>query len=247
MPPSELLKIDDDSLIARALKPAGKKRSLTETVPEDIEPREALANIKECVSNLNKLGNATSVVGAILGKHMAIMAKRPEIYEAAGYDSLKAFEQAEIVGKISHGSVFNYKLIAEQFPEMPVEQVLETGSTNLVRAARVCKSIEASPAQKKKILEKATELNTQAFTEWIEKKSGVSEPGATTTDSYLLIGTSAQITELKEHLAEPQFKEFAQTDTAVGMVLAAIQESRDLWPKDQKKVQSGAQEEGGGW
>ena len=221
MPPTELVKsLADDSFLASVLR--RKKRSLTETVPADIDPREALANIKECVSSLNKLGNATSVVGAILGAHMAIAAKRPEIYEAGGYDSLRAFEQGEIVDKVSHGSVWNYKLTAEQFPEMTVEQVLATGSTNLVRAARVCKSSGASASQKKKILEKAAELPTAQFTEWIETKSGVSEKGGTTTDSFLLIGSSAEVLTLKEDLADPHIEEVTGSTTPLGKILAAL-------------------------
>jgi hypothetical protein len=245
MPPQDLVKLADDSFLAAVLK--RKKRSLLETVPEDIEPREALANIKECVASLNKLGNTTSVIGAILGAHMALAAKRPEIYEAAGYPSLREFEKAEIVDKVSHGSAWNYKLVAEQFPQSSVEEVLQIGSTNMLRAARVCKSTDASPAQKKKILEKAAELNTEKFKEWVEEKSGLSAPGETSTDSFQLIGSAAQITELKEHLAEPQFKEFAQSDTPIGMVLAAIQESKDLWPKAEGKIQTGAPEGEGGW
>ena len=245
MPPTELVKLEDDSFIATVMR--RKKRSLTEAVPEDIEPREALANIKECVSSLNKLGNATSVVGAILGQHMAIMARRPEIYEAAGYASLREFEQAEIVDKISHGSVWNFKTIAETFPEEPVERILEIGSTNLVKAARVCKSIEASPSQKKKILEKAAELNTAQFTHWVEQRSGVSAPGETSTDNFLLIGSSAQIAQLKEALADQGFVEWAGTNQPIGMLLAAIQEATSVFTSPATEapevIQSGAEEE----
>ncbi len=243
MPPTELVKaLPDDSFLASVLR--RKKRSLTETVPPDIDPREALANIKECVTSLNKLGNATSVVGAILGAHMAVVAKRPEIYEAAGYDSLTAFEKAEIIDKVSHGSVYNYKLIAEVFPDTPIEEVLQIGSTNMVRAARTCNSIEASPAQKKKILEKAAEMNTAVFKEDMEKLLGGGK-GSTDTDSLTLIGPANEIADLKEDFAEPRFHEFAGSTTPLGMVRAAVDESKSIWPKEpDKPLQTGAED---GW
>lgn len=241
MPPTELVKsLADDSFLASVLR--RKKRSLTEAVPADIDPREALANIKECVSSLNRLGNATSVVGAILGAHMAVVAKRPEIYEAAGYESLKSFEQAEIISKVSHGSVYNYKAIHEAFPEITIQEVLDTGSTNLVRAARVVKSIgDASPSQKRKILDKAAELDTGAFTDWLETKSGVAGKGDTTTDSFLLIGSSAQIAELKQWLADSGLTDWAGTDQPVEVVLRAIQAATaEFTSPAAEEIQTGA-------
>ena len=242
MPPTDLIKpLPDDSFLASVLRK--KKRSLLESVPDDIDPREALANIKECVGALNKLGNATSFVGAMLGAHMAVVAKRPEIYEAAGYDSLCAFEEGEIISKVSHGSVYNYKLIAEQFPETPVETVLEIGSTNMVKAAQLCKSIAASPAQKKAVLEKASELNTAGFKAHVETITG---KGATTTESFPLIGPGDKIAELKEHLADPRFIEFAGASSPLEMILAAIEESSSVWPHEEEKpLQTGTP--GDGW
>jgi hypothetical protein len=244
VPPVDLVKIGDDSFLASVMKK--RKRSLTETVPQDIEPREALANIKECVASLNKLGNATSVVGAILGQHMAIMAKRPEILGASGYETLHEFEEKEIQGKLSHGNIWNWKAIASAFPEEPIERVLEIGSTNLIKAARVCKQIDASPSQKKKILDKAAELNTAEFTGWLEKKSGIVSPGDTTTDKFELFGSSAEIAELKEHLADGRLVELAGDTRPIRVVLAALASftTEETGVPVNGAVQSGADDEG---
>ena len=245
MPPTDLIKpLPDDSFLTTIKK--RRKKSLTETVPDDIDPREALANIKECVMYLGELGNATSAVGAILGRHMAIAAKRPEIYEAAGYDSLKAFEQAEIIDKVSHGSVWSYKAINEAFPDITIEQVLTTGSTNLLRAARVCKSIDASPSQRKKILDKAGELNTAQFTVEMEKITG---KGSTTTDSFLLIGSSADLAMLKEDLADPHIEEVTGATTPLGKILAALAmlKAEELPPQANEEIQVGAPDVEEGW
>jgi hypothetical protein len=243
MPPTDLIKIEDDSLMARAMGPRGKKLSLAETVPEDIDPREALANIKALVGGIKRAGGVLNTMGALLGAHMAVAAKRPEIYEKAGYKSLREFEKAEIIDKVSHGSVWNYKGIAEAFPEATIEQVLQTGSTNLIKAVRAVKSIKASPAQSRKIFDKAGEMNTTDFAGWLQKSTGVSS-GDTSLASFELIGPANEIADLKEDFAEPRFQEFAGCTTPLGMVRAAVDESKDLWPKNEA-LQVG--EAGEGW
>jgi len=231
VPPTELIKLttNEDSLIAEVLK--GRKKSLSQVVPEDIDPREALANISRCVSALNKLGNASSLIGAYLGQHMAIMARRPEIHQAAGYDTLDEYERAEVLDKISHGGVWVYKRIAEVFPDLTLEEIPKIGSTNLDRAAKVCKSAGATPAQKKKILEKAAELTTRQFTEYIENQSGLSGRGETESASFTLYGSKAEIDELKEHLADQGFKEWSGADRPIAMILAAIQEATNVFTR----------------
>ncbi len=121
-----------------------------------------------------------------------------------------------------------------------------------MRAARVCKSSGASASQKKKILEKAAELNTAQFTDWIETKSGVAGKGDTTTDSFTLIGTSAQIGELKAWLAEQDLIEWAGVDTPIGIVLAALQSATTEFKaaaaeESAEEIQVGAPDVEEGW
>jgi hypothetical protein len=240
LPPTQLITLtaSEEDLASVILKQ--RKISLSESVPQDIEPRECLANIKSCTSALKKLGGATRLIGAYLGQHMAIMAKRPEIYEAAGYSSLDAYEKAEILDKIGHGTVWNYKLIAERFPNLELGRISKIRTDNLLTAAKICK--DASDSQKSKILDKAEELPVEEFREWVEQKSGLSGKGETTGATFPLMGSTAEITELKEWLADSGLIEWAGTDKPVGIILAAIQSATSEFTspaKEPEVIQTG--------
>ena len=247
MPPSELVKLSsaEEDLASAILKQ--RKISISESVPEDIDARECLANIKSCTSALRKLNGATSLIGAYLGRHMAIMARRPEIFEAAGYTSLDEYEKAEILDKIGHGTVWNYKAVSEAFPSIELGRITKIRTGNLIRAAKVCK--DASDSQKAKVLDKAEELPLKEFKVWIEEKSGLSGKGATSGASFPLMGSEEQISELKEFLADKRFRAFAETDQPVAMLLAAIKDSASDWPllDDDEPVHDGQEPQEGGW
>src|SRR5580704_15118456 len=97
-----------DDIIGEILKQG--KKALSEAIPDDMETREVLAAVNRCASAIKVFGNATSIIGAYLGRHLAVVAARPEIYQAAGYDNLREYELCEVSGKVSHGALWNYKL-----------------------------------------------------------------------------------------------------------------------------------------
>lgn len=252
MPPQDLIRIDDDnSYLASTLR--HPKWSLAKAVPDDLAPHQALANIRELVGGLNRVGNVASTIGVLLGAHLALCRKRPEIYESA-YASLAEFEKAEIIDKISHGSVWNWKRVSETFPDATVGQLLEAGSTNLLRGAKALPP-DASPKQREEFLEKAAELNTAQYTAWVES-SGLSAPGETTTSSFTIIGNTSEIVELKEKLAEEHLMQLAEhllgNRRSISVILAALAAftAEEVPPEEQhedaEKIQTGAAEEGWG-
>lgn len=243
------LSASEESFVQSLLK--GKKHSLAELVPEDIDAREALTNIRESTGALRKLGRATSVIGAYLGKVMAIVAKRPEIWEKAGYASFSEFESKEILDKIGRGTGWNYRSVAEAFPGLSLDEISSMKTTNLIRAAKVVKATGATESQKKKILENIN-MPVEEFTEWIENQSGLSSKGDTSTASITLIGSAAQVEELKAWLNDKGFREWAGTENPLGMVLAAIQEATTQFAsveaeQEENVVHSGQPREGDGW
>lgn len=214
---------NNDVLIAEILKHGSE--ALSEAVPDDIAADLALANVSRCTNALGALGKATSLIGAWLGRHMAVIATRPDIYEAAGYTSANDYEKGEIIGKISHGALWTYRAIAVAFPQLAVDEVVSIGSTNLGRAALVCKRIGANEKQREQILVEAAKRDTKAFKQYLEQESGLCSNGETSTASFEIIGSAAEIGEIKALLADEGLiaKVGLGSPRAIDIILAALQ------------------------
>lgn len=227
-----LVKFSDgeDDFLASLLKE--RKQDLSIAIPDDMEPREVLAAVGRCASVLVKLERGASYIVPVLGKLMARVAA-DRLWEMAGSDSLEHFEVEHLRDKISHGALWAAKKIYEVYPGLPLEQYAAIGTNKLKIAAQVCGKLGASERQKKEMLTLAEQTNSvDEFRVEAEKKLGPGAEGDTKAAYFELIGTGAEVAELKEHLAEPRFHEFAQDDRPIGCVLAAIQESSDLWPRE---------------
>lgn len=227
-----LVKLTDteDGFIADLLR--DRKQDLSIAVPDDMPPRDVLAAISRCTSVLGKLERGASYIVPVLGKLMARVAK-DRLWEVAGYDSLQAFEDELLRDKISHGALWGAKKIYEVFSDLPLEQYAAIGTNKLRIAAQVCDRLKASPRQKKEMLALAAEIpSVDSFRAKAEEKLGPGAEGATKGAIFELIGSGDEISELKEHLAEPRFHEFAGDDRPIACVLAAIQESVSIWPKE---------------
>lgn len=230
--PTQLLKwnSNEDEFIHDILK--DRQLTLESVIPDDMEIREVLAGIHACVSVVSKLDRARDRIGPLLGRFMAVVVKRPEIYEKAGYDSATALEKAEILDKIGHSSLWEYKKIYEILPSLPMDQYAVIGKGKLVDIATACKASNATDKQKNKLLEKAVEPNMtrEKLKTYLEQESGLVSKGDLSGATYPLNGSSAQITELREFLADERFISFAESDQPIAMLLRAIHESSTEWP-----------------
>lgn len=233
----DLMKLapSESSRVKAALKDG--KSPLSAIIPDDIEPRELLVFIKDCVVMQGTLVKASNQVGALIGRGLALMKARPEVLGASGYDTLKAYEEAEIVGKLaSHGSIWQHKRVIEMYPELSTDEIKDIG---IVKLTDTVKNLPAnpSPEQKRTFLDKARESPTvEANLEWIEQQSGHGAPGSARFAKLELMGPGDQIQEIREFLAERDFIEWAETDAAAGMILAAIKESTTQWQKDEPRM-----------
>lgn len=217
----------EESFLAVLLR--DRKESPSIVIPDNMPAEAVLSAVDRCTSVLVKLGKGEAFIVPVLGRLMALVAAG-KLWEGAGYKSLAEYERKEIEGKgVAHSTLWQAKQAFEVFPDLPLEQYAEIGPKKLAIAAKVCEG--KSPKQKKKVLGQAATLTLEALRHELENNSGLSGPGETSGAMFELYGSKAEIDELKEHLAEPQFTVFAGDDRPIGKVLAAIQESRDLWPK----------------
>lgn len=230
--PTALLKWsnNEDEFIRDILK--DKQLTLDTVIPDEMDIREVLSGIKACVSVVGKLDRARDMVGPLLGRFMALVVKRPEIYEKAGFDSANDFEKAEILDKIGHSSLWEYKRIYEVLPALPMDQYVVVGKGKLLDIAKVCKTTHATEGQTKELLDKAVEpkMTREKFRTFLEGESGLASRGDLSGATYPLNGSAAQVTELREFLADARFVAFAESDQPITMLLRAIHESSTEWP-----------------
>lgn len=215
----------ENEFIAELIK--GRKEDAAIAVPDDMPPRDVLVAVRACASTLNKLEKAHGFVAPVLGRLMAIVS-RDKLYQQAGYDTLGAYEEAELSSKISHATLWNAKRAYEVFPELPLATYAEIGTSNINLASKHAKG--KSDKQKKEIIEKAAKLPPAKFQTWIEGESGISSPGENDGAEYILTGNRTQISELKEWLKDPRFEQAAEAKQPIELILAAIHSFSAEWP-----------------
>lgn len=217
-------------------------------IPDDISPAMAVRWSRGISILLDRNESERAVWLQAAGRLHFLARENRAILEEADCQTISDYEAKVLVCKNHLATVWKYSRAYKAFPGLTPSDVAEIGSTNLEIASRVVPP-DASPSQRKRILQRAKELPTKEFRDWIEQKSGVSAPGETTTDSFPLIGSAADVKHLKTWLADPRFVEFtgAANPTPLQMILAAIEEASSVFPKEPEKIQTGAQEEGGGW
>lgn len=207
---------------------AWKDQPIEVSIPEDTDPKTVVRWSKIGSSLIDKNDSERAILLQILGRLHFLARTNPAILEAAKCENLKEYEETVLVCRNHRATVYKFSSAYKALPELTPADAAEIGSTNLEIAAKVTPK-DASASQRKKIIAKAKELSTEQFREWAEGESGVSSKGATSTDSFTLIGSGEEIREFKEFLAMPGFREHAGTDRPIAMVLAAIKESSTEW------------------
>lgn len=218
----------ENEFLAELLKE--RKTELNFAVPEDMTFKDVMSGIRLCASYLGKLERVGNMIGAVLGRYMALVAKSPEMFKKAGYPTLEAFEQGEILDKIGRTTLWDYKKISEAFPTMPLEEFRQIRKGNLLDAAKVIEG--KSEKQVTEIVAKAKELPNKAFREWLEDESHTGK-GDLDGASLLLTGTKAEIDEIKGMLGDRRCQRYFG-ERHVDQVLGALKESTTQWPEEEQ-------------
>lgn len=228
--------VTDDEWLADLIK--GGKSNVGLVIPDDLTYGDVMTGIGRCTSSLDKLNRTGNVIGVMLGRYMALVSKRPEIFRKAGYDTLLAFEQAEILDKIGHGTLWDYKRIGEAFPQMPLKEFQAIRKGNLLDAAKVVAG--KSEAQVTEIVEAAKALPNKEFKSWLEDHDHAGK-GELDGASLLVAGSKAEIDRLKALLADPRCRKWACNDGGdpdkvrhIDQLLAAVEESSTEWPREEQ-------------
>lgn len=226
----------DDEWLAELIKDGTADVQIV--IPDDLTYKEVMSGIDRCTSSLDKLGRIGNVLGVMLGRYMALVAKRPEIFRKAGYDSLLDFENAKIIDKIGHGTLWDYKKISEAFPTMPLREFQTIRKGNLLDASKVLEG--KSESQVTEIVAKAKELPNKAFREWLVEESHTGK-GELQGSSLLVSGNHAEIEELKGLLNDPRCRRFYCEDGGdpnkvrhIDQLLCALKESTTEWPPEEQ-------------
>lgn len=245
MPPTELVKFSKGEAELRAKIIAGHDESIEITLPDDIEPEVAVKWSQYAALLLDRNDSERAVYLQCAGRLHYLARTRQDILKAAKCKTLEEYEERILKCRNHRSTIYKISTGYKSFPSLTPDDVAEIGTVNLERASKIAK--DASPAQKKRILDKAKELDTETFKVWVEEKSGLSSAGETTGASFQLFGTSAQIDELKTWLADAALIDWAGTNQPIGVVLAAIQSATtEIGEKSEEKIQVG-QEPAEGW
>lgn len=206
---------------------SGKNESLEVSIPDDLSPKKAVQWSKAAASLLDRRDGEMAVLLCAMGRLHYLARVNPAILKEAGVETVKDFEDTVLKCKNHRATVWKFSAAYKEFPEMTPDLAGAIGTTNLVLASNHAKG--KSKQQKAKILEKAQESPAK-FREFLEGPSGHAAPGDTTGGMFPLYGSSAQLAELREWLADPRFMSYAESKNAIEMLLASIHGSSCEWP-----------------
>lgn len=242
MPPTELTKLSktEQELMGEIL--SGKNKAIEISIPDDLPAKTIVKYTMSVSSLLHKNEGEKAVLIAVLGRLHFLARTNAEVLKEAECETLGDFEKLIGGSGASRSSIWAASAAYKTFPGLTPNDYSDIGSTNLGLASKACK--EASPAQKKKVLAAAVGKSTEEFKGWLEKKSGLSAPGENTASNYPLMGSKAQVDELREWLADDGFKDWAGSDQPIAMILAAIHEATTQFETEPKAIAAPAKEDG---
>ncbi len=222
---TELVKSPGKALFSKI----DRDQSLSVSFPNDLHPDEVIKWSRVTAAALDHNDGQRAVLLGVAGRLHHLARINPEVLVKASCESLDDYLDTVLNCRNHRSTVYKFSSSYETFPDLPPAKAESIGTDKLVRAAKVAKSIGASPQQKEEILVQAETLSTSEFKQWADKAVG-GGTGATTGAMFELYGSAEEVRELKEELAEEGFVEFAGSSQPIKQVLAAVAESRDLWP-----------------
>ncbi len=213
---------------------AGKKKSLSEIFPDDLDPKLVVKWSRAAGSLVDKKDGELAASLHIAGRFHALARMNPKVLEEAECKTIDEYTEKVLRCEQHRSTIYKFSSAYETFSELTPERAAGIGTENLVRATRIAKSAGASDAQKEVILEQAEKLSVDQFKDWGEKKSGLSAPGETSDLTFKCAGTTAEVREVEKWLKDERFVAWAGTGKPIGMILAAIQASSTEWGAGEK-------------
>lgn len=214
-------------LIAQLLE--GQDKAVESSLPDDLPAKTVVQYGRAAASLMDRNDKEKSILGAVLGRIHALARSRPDVLKEAKCTNLKEFEK--LLGGAARSTIWNGSMIYDTFAEqsLALKEYAEIGTSKLLVAARKAGK-DSSPAQKRKLLDRAKKEETvDQFREWVETKFDPGSEGSTSSASFQVVGSRAEIKELKEFLADPKLIEWSGVNTAIGILLAALKESSSEW------------------
>lgn len=208
---------------------AGKKKSLAEIFPDDLDPKLVVKWSRAAGSLVDKIDGKLATSLHVMGRFHFLARTNPAVLEEAGCETIDEYESKILKCKQHRSTVYKYSSAYAAFPTLTPEEAAAIGTESLSRATKVVNSAGASDSQKAEILEKAKSSSVQEFKDHVEKKSGLSAPGETNSISFRCAGTIAEVRELESFLRDPRFAAWAGTERDIGKILAAIQSATTEW------------------
>jgi hypothetical protein len=218
----ELSRLTKDEAALLEAFAEGKSDTIEVILPDTLSAKDVVKYADSAAKMLKRNDSERGVLLAAMGRLLFLAQSRPEILAMAKCLTIEDFMERMGVTASTRASVYAASKAYREFPGLSPNQYAEIGSTKLAIASREAKG--KSENQKAEILEHASDKtkSVEEFRTWVENESGTSGPGETTISSFGLIGSLAEIKELREFLAEQAFVDWAGDSRPIAMVLAAI-------------------------
>ena len=211
-------------------------RSIEVIIPEDSDPKKVVRWSKAVASMLDKEDGKIAVLLCAAGRLHALARDNAEILKAAGVETIKQFEDEVLRCHNHRATLYKFSSAYKALPGLTPDDAQAIGTTNLVRASKVAEGL--SDTQRKELIQQAKKPVSE-FKVYVEETSGLSEKGGTSIATFTLMGTAAEVAELREWLADKRFIAAASSNAPMIMVLSAIQSWSAEWPPEEAPQPSG--------
>lgn len=219
---TELVKFSppENQFIKRLLS-AKEGERLENAFPDSMDPTEVLEYVEGCSGVLVTLEKASRLSIPVLGRLLAIV-EAQQLWHGH-YPSYQEYEQVEVKNKgVSPDVLSLAKKSNRVLGELSLESIGSIGPRKMRIVANVAEG--KSTKQKMALVDRANRENetVDQFRAYVENESGLSHPGATSSASFQLYGTTEQVGQLKEWLADPGMVLYMETSQPIQMILDAF-------------------------
>lgn len=208
-----------------------RDKPVDQIFPADMDPKEIVNWSKAIVSWYEKTDGEQAAKLHMLGCLHARARANSEVLKEAGCETIAEYEDKILGGKKHRATVWKYSSAYLAAPELSPQDAVDIGTTNLVVMTKLITE-DMSSSQRTEIIKKAKKP-TPEFKTWAEEESGLSHKGGTTMASFTMLGTAAEVSELREWLADKRFIQAASSNAPMMMVLSAIQSWSSEWPPEE--------------
>lgn len=216
-----------DKLEAIRDQPVGK------IFPIDMPAREIVTWSRAIVSWHEKTDGEQAAKIHMLGCLHARARANPAVLKEADCKTIDEYEDKIFGGKKHISTIYKISSSYLAYPDLTPQDIIDIGTTNLVVATKLAgQTKDLSPRQRKEIVQQAKK-SVAEFKEWAEVDSGLSHRGALTLAEFKILGSQAEVDELREWLADKRFIQAASSNSPIMMILAAIQSWSAEWAPEE--------------